>query len=130
MCVSNEHIILLHCSSDCEQRGIRAEDRRRIRIVSRGFPSPIIINTMFVQLGRGEEMKKNHTHILWLINNNNDDGLGLTRSSPVIVCQTFSLIHYYYNIIHIFIFIIISFHLPRTRPSPTAKTTPCIILHI
>jgi len=84
---------------------------------------------MFVQLGRGEGMKKNRTHILWLINNNNDDGLGLTRSRPVIVCQTVSLIHYYHNIIHIFIFIIIiSFQLPRTTPSPTAKATPCIIL--
>jgi len=102
------YYIITYCSSDREQRGIRAEDRRRIRIVSRGFPSPIIINTMFVQLGRGEGTEKNRTHILWLINNNNDDGL--TRSRPVIVCQTVSLIHYYYyNIIRIFIFIISSF---------------------
>jgi hypothetical protein len=98
----------------CEQRGIRTEDRRRSRtaVVSRGFPSPIIINTMFVQLGRGDGEKKNRTHILWLINNNNDDGLGPTRSRPAIVCHTVSLIHYYYNIIHIFI--MISFQLSRT----------------
>jgi len=65
VCVSNEHIIILLYCSDREQRGIRAEDRRRIRVVSRGFPSPIIINTMFVQLGRGEGKKKKIVHIYY-----------------------------------------------------------------
>jgi len=117
----------------CEQRGIRAEDRRRSHtVVSRGFPSPIIINTMLVQLGRGDGKKKNRTHILWLINNNNDDELSPQHvlSSVAIVCQTVSLVHYYYNIIHIFI--IISFQLSRTTytgSSPTAEGTFCIHTH-